>query len=182
MNKKILSIFALIMALSFAVSCSNSDTTGTGGNNNNTNKDFATFTASGDKGDPTAEATAIEMVVGDAQTTSGEKTANITLTATKADGDTGSAAITYAITGFENVTSTLSDQSTNEETLSGITQSTITLENPYNQLKIADSIDLGAALSANGKYDMVKLTITAKCEGYNDKKIDVYVKLVHTAS
>ena len=33
MNKKILSIFALIMALSFAVSCSNSDTTGTGGNN-----------------------------------------------------------------------------------------------------------------------------------------------------
>lgn len=33
MNKKILSIFALIMALSFAVSCSNEGSTGTGGNN-----------------------------------------------------------------------------------------------------------------------------------------------------
>ena len=33
MNKKILSIFALIMALSFAVSCSNEDKSGAGGNN-----------------------------------------------------------------------------------------------------------------------------------------------------
>ena len=34
MNKKILSIFALIMALSFAVSCSNEGKSGAGGNNN----------------------------------------------------------------------------------------------------------------------------------------------------
>ena len=180
MNKKILSIFALIMALSFAVSCSNEESTGTGGNNNNTKKDFATFTANnGSSQDATQEDNAVAINVGTTITSAlgAEKSGDLTLNITGAKDDTSFSAskVTYTVTKVEEATAT--DPTDEEDNVDQLKAADLTANG--TKLTIANGTTLASSTDFTGtsKFDLKKVTITAKCEGYNDKDIVVFVKI-----
>ncbi|PCG19800.1 hypothetical protein KQ44_06970 [Brachyspira sp. G79] len=204
MNKKILTLFLVVAASAIlAVSCNNkttnpvkentgstTTTTPTGGETTTTptDKDPTTTPTDGKEetqkktfksltADPdgTKEESALKIVVGDAATTADEKKANLKITATGADDDKSFKAesVKYTITGFDNIEA---KEKANEEKLSALTKDSFAFNG--TELSIPNKTKLGdSGLSGNDKFDLVKLTITASVEGYNDQTIDIYVKL-----
>ena len=170
MNKKILSIFALIMALSFAVSCSNEESTGTGGNNNQ-NKNIGTITF---EPDATQIANGVKIVNLNAQTVASDTGTALTI---KIDGAAADG-YTYAVTKAERVT-----EAVNGETASVDAKLTAAAFK-YDGAKIyvVQDTDLTSSWTGGSSIDAYLVTITLSKTGYNNKDVTVYVVLKEAAA
>ena len=183
MNKKILSIFVMIMALSlFGVSCSNEETTGT------TVTPDPSMLA--DAGTPlavtgnTTSAPAAATISSEAEVTVGSE---LTITGLLSTLESGSGKITYTVTGVAKEAG-ISDADAAEESYTGIdtTFFTATVGTTDNKVTIKIPAAKAKELSNNlyttnsdtgSKIVGLKLTVTASATGYASTTFDVFVKI-----
>ena len=172
MNKKILSIFALIMALSFAVSCSNEDKSGAGGNNGGGTGTGLTLTVkSGAVSAPLTANTAAAAVVTTAFSVNEDDT-GVTYTVKSAEG------LANAPSGATAVTGTVKDLSKVTD-IDKTTKYSIKANTDKNKIEIAQDVATAINTAVGTTKDdggYIKLVITAK----KDSKtcdLEVYIAI-----
>ena len=175
MNKKILSILVMVMALSLlGVSCNNKNTTGStdenggGGSTTTQNKEIGTVTFN-----PDATQIGSGVVINAGTTTSVSGAKEKALTMQRDGSDVANQGYTFTISKVVRETTAVGGESA-ATVDNGLQASDFTYDGAKITLKNGTSLDSGWT---SNSVDAYAVTIKISKDGYNDKEVVVYVAL-----
>ena len=165
MNKKILSIFVMVMALSLlGVSCNNKETTGV---TPKKNIGAITFTP-----DATVKSSAPALYVDTTQVLASAKTVDLKMNVDGVEAN----GYTYTVSKVTRVTESVASLTPNHDAKLKAVDFT------YDGKKIGlkQGVDMQTGWAAD-QIDAYEVTITVSKQGYNDKQVKVYVAITDAA-
>ena len=166
MNKKILSIFVMVMALSLlGVSCNNKDKTGAG--DTTPKKNFTSVTVNGTGKDENTFA-AISSVKNPVD--SGTMKVAVALAVDPSD----SLTLKYSVVAVERIANKGGDNDGGNQVDTGLNGNINAFSYDGTDIKLTAA---SVSNNDNSKTDYYKVTIAVSADGYNSKNVDIYVKL-----